>query len=125
MGHLNRGLDGNRVMIDTDKGIAFKPKFDRVLVKPKKTREKTDGGIYIPDEAKIEETMGEVVAVGRGTFDQDGQLIDRDPLFKVGDIVVFKEYTGVHVSLPCDGEYVQFLIMWDRDIIGTLERVDE
>lgn len=122
MSSLNRGLVGDRVMIDTDKGIYFEPLFDRILVKPKRTKDRTEGGIYIPEEAKIEETMGEVVAVGRGCFDPDGRLVDRDPLFNVGDIVVFKEYTGTHVSLPQDNEYVQYLIMWDRDVIGVLKK---
>lgn len=121
--HLNREITDARVMIDTDKGIYFEPCFDRILVKPKRTREQTAGGIIIPDEAKIEETMGVVVAVGRGTFNQDGQLIDRDPLFNIGDVVVFKEFTGTHVSLPVDDKYEKFLLMWDRDVIGTLKKV--
>lgn len=125
--NLSHGLSGNRVLVDLDNGdnLAFVPLFDRLLVRPQKTREKTKGGIIVPDSAKIEETIGEVIAVGHGTFDDKNQFIDRPALFAPGDMVVFKEFTGVHVTLPIDGEITRLLMIWDRDVLGVLKKVND
>lgn len=122
---VNRGLVGDRVMIDSEAGIFFQPVFDRILVEPVMTKDKTAGGIIIPDSAKIEETRGKVVATGYGYFDQNNNYVERESLFNIGDVVVFKEYTGTHVTLDCDGTRKQYLIIWDRDVLGVLLKASE
>lgn len=121
---LRRGLTGDRLLVDAGKGIAFYPLFDRILVKPKQTEEKK-GLLYIPETARIEETMGEVVAVGYGCFDERGFFHEREPIFDVGDIVVFKEFTGTRITLDIEGEETKYLIMWDRDVLGVLRKATE
>lgn len=118
---LKHGLVGDRILVDADRELYFQPMFDRILVLPKETRAITDGGIVIPDTAKIEETMGSVVSVGHGHFDEHGNFVDDPNPFTVGDIVVFKEFTGVHITL----NDTRYLIIWNRDVLGVLYKVKE
>lgn len=121
---IMRGLTKDRILIDPDTGIEFRPVFNRLLVQPKKTREVSKGGIVIPETAKVEETMGLVVAAGRGVVGPDHEYIDRDPLFLPGDMVVFKEFTGVHITLEIKGKPEEFLIIWDEDVLGVLTKAE-
>lgn len=73
------------------------PLFDNVLVKPLKAEEKTAGGIYLPDNAKEKPQIGEVMAVGKGARDEDGELIPMD--VKVGQKVMFAKWGGNEVKI--------------------------
>jgi chaperonin GroES len=94
---------------------SFRPLHDRVLVKRVKEEEKTRGGIIIPDTAQEKPQEGEIVAVGPGTRDEDGERIALD--VKVGDRILFGKWSGTEVKL--DGE--ELLIMKESDIMGVLE----
>lgn len=116
--NLTHGLIGDRILVDADKNVVFRPMFDRILIDPIETKTQTDGGIFIPETARIEETMGKVVATGHGHFDEQGNFVDSKCPFDVGDTVVFKEFTGTHITLgPQEKRY---LIMWYRDVLGVL-----
>jgi chaperonin GroES len=93
----------------------FRPLGDRVLVKRVKEEEKTKGGIIIPDTAKEKPQEGEVVAVGPGGRDEDGERIALD--VEVGDRILFGKWSGSEVTV--DGE--ELLIMKESDILGVLE----
>lgn len=80
----------------------LKPLGDKIVVKPAVAEEKTAGGIYVPDTAKKKSTEGEVVAVGRGKY-QDGTLVE--PEVKVGDTVIYSKYGGTEVTIS-DVDYV-------------------
>jgi chaperonin GroES len=67
----------------------FRPLHDRVVVKRVEQEEKTKGGIIIPDTAKEKPQEGEVIAVGPGARNEDGELIALD--VKAGDWVLFGE----------------------------------
>jgi chaperonin GroES len=116
--NLTHGLIGDRILVDVDKNITFQPMFDRILVEPIETKTKTEGGIIIPETARIEETMGKIVATGRGHFDEQGNYIDSECPFKVGNTVIFKEFTGTHITLG--PQQKSYLIMWYRDVLGVL-----
>jgi chaperonin GroES len=94
---------------------SFRPLHDRVLVKRVKEEEKTKGGIIIPDTAQEKPQEGEIVAVGPGARDEDGERIEMD--VKVGDRVLFQKWGGNEIKL--DGE--ELLIMKESDIMGVLE----
>lgn len=70
------------------------PIHDFVLVQPDEAKQKTDGGLVLPDSSLERPKTGKVLAVGPGrTRDGDGQSI---PLqVKRGDHVLFSEYSGV------------------------------
>ena len=90
------------------------PLGDRVVVKPSARDEVTKSGIVLPDTAKEKPQRGEVVAVGKGRFDEDG---DRIPMeVSVGDTVLFAKYAGTEFKLDED----EFLILQERDILAIV-----
>ena len=94
--------------------MAFRPLHDRVVVRRIESDEKTAGGIIIPDTAKEKPQEGEVVAVGPGARDEDGDRIAMD--VAAGDRILFGKWSGTEVKI--DGEDV--LIMKESDIMGVI-----
>jgi chaperonin GroES len=94
--------------------MSFRPLHDRVLVRRVEAEEKTAGGIIIPDSAKEKPAEGEVVSVGEGTRDDDGDRIPLD--VKEGDRILFGKWSGSEVTI--DGE--ELLIMKESDILGII-----
>ena len=95
--------------------MAFKPLHDRVLVRRVESDDKTKGGPIIPDTAKEKPAEGEIVAVGAGARDEDGDRIALD--VKAGDRILFGKWSGTEITL--DGE--ELLIMKESDILGIIE----
>jgi chaperonin GroES len=94
--------------------MGFRPLHDRVLVRRVEAEEKTAGGIIIPDTAKEKPQEGEVIAVGAGTRDETGKLIELD--VKAGDRILFGKWSGTEVKV--DGE--DLIIMKESDILGIV-----
>ncbi|MFN7173304.1 MAG: co-chaperone GroES [Thermaurantiacus tibetensis] len=94
--------------------MAFTPLHDRVLVRRIEAEEKTAGGIIIPDTAKEKPQEGEVLAVGAGARDEDGERIPMD--VKVGDRILFGKWSGTEVKI--NGE--DLVIMKESDILGII-----
>lgn len=97
----------------------FRPLHDRVVVKRIDEEEKTAGGIIIPDTAKEKPQQGEVVAVGPGARDDDGDRMELD--VQVGDIVLFGKWSGTEVKIGGD----DLLIMKESDIMGIISSKGE
>jgi len=93
----------------------FRPLHDRVVVRRLTAEEKTAGGIIIPDTAQEKPMEGEVVAVGPGARNEQGQLVAMD--VKAGDKILFGKWSGTEVKLG--GE--ELLIMKESDIMGIIE----
>ena len=93
----------------------FRPLHDRVVVRRITAEEKTAGGIIIPDTAKEKPMEGEVVAVGPGARNEQGQIVALE--VKAGDRILFGKWSGTEVKL--DGE--ELLIMKESDIMGIVE----
>lgn len=96
--------------------MKFRPLHDRIVVKRIDAEEKTIGGIIIPDTAKEKPQQGEVVAVGPGARNEQGQLVPLD--VRVGDTVLFGKWSGTEVKI--DGQ--DLLIMKESDIMGVLDQ---
>jgi len=93
-----------------------RPLGDRVLVRPVQREEVTKSGIVLPDTAKEKPQRGEVLAVGPGRFDEDGEK--RIPMdVKVGDHVLFAKYAGTELKI--DDE--ELLILSEKDILAVVE----
>ena len=92
----------------------FHPLHDRVAIKPMAHEEKTRGGIIIPDTAKEKPQQGEVVAVGKGNRDKNGNLVPLE--VKVGDKVLYGKWGGTEVKI--NGE--DLIIMKETDIMGII-----
>ncbi|MBQ0819653.1 co-chaperone GroES [Microvirga terrae] len=95
--------------------MKFRPLHDRIVVRRIDAEEKTAGGIIIPDTAKEKPQQGEVIAVGPGARDEQGQLVPLD--VRAGDRVLFGKWSGTEVKI--DGE--DLLIMKESDVMGVLE----
>ena len=93
----------------------FRPLHDRVVVRRLTAEEKTAGGIIIPDTAQEKPMEGEVIAVGPGARNEQGQLVALD--VKAGDKILFGKWSGTEVKL--DGE--ELLIMKETDIMGIID----
>ncbi|GAN77409.1 co-chaperone GroES [Acidisphaera rubrifaciens] len=95
--------------------MKFRPLHDRVVLRRLTAEEKTAGGIIIPDTAKEKPMEGEIVAVGPGARNEQGQIVPLE--VKAGDRVLFGKWSGTEVKL--DGE--ELLIMKESDIMGIIE----
>jgi chaperonin GroES len=95
--------------------MKVKPLNDRVLVKRLEEMQVTKGGIYIPDTAKEKPVEGQVVSVGPGKVNDQG---NRVPLnVKEGDKILFGRYAGSEIKV--EGE--EYLMMREDDILAIVE----
>jgi len=94
----------------------IKPLYDRILVKRNEPKEEMRGGIIIPDSAKEKPMEAEVVAVGDGRINDNG---DKNPLIvKKGDIVLIGKYSGTEVKIN-DEEH---LILREDEVLAIVEK---
>lgn len=115
MAHTHTSCCGGHQSCSTTK-TKLQPLGNRVLVRRLAAEEKLKGGIIIPDTAKKKQEQAEVVAIGTGTKDKNGQNISIP--VKVGDIILMDKYSGQEVTLS-DEEYV---ILRADDIIAIVEK---
>ena len=95
--------------------MKIRPLHDRVIVKRMEEERTSPGGIVIPDAAAEKPIKGEVVAVGNGKIQDNGELRALD--VKTGDTVLFGKYAGTEVKV--DGE--ELLVMKEDDIMAVVE----
>ncbi len=94
--------------------MKIQPLGDRVLVEPVKEGESTKGGIIIPDTAKEKPQEGQVIAVGTGKLDDNGQKIPFN--VKKGDRVLMPKYGGTEVKI----DNKEYQILREEDILGII-----
>jgi chaperonin GroES len=95
--------------------MKFRPLHGRVVIRRVNAEEKTTGGIIIPDTAQEKPVEGEVLAVGPGTRNEQGQLVPLD--VKEGDRILFGKWSGTEVKLDAE----ELLIMKESDVMGIIE----
>ncbi len=94
---------------------SIEPLEDRVVIRPLDEEQVTSSGLVIPDTAKEKPQEGEVIAVGPGRWDEDGEK--RIPVdVKAGDRVLYSKYAGTEVKI--DGE--ELLVVPARDILARI-----
>lgn len=81
----------------------LKPTGYRILVRMRKTDEKTrDGLLYVPQSTKMMEDtasqMGEVLAMGESAY-MDSEKFPTGPWCKVGDTILMRSYAGSRFSI--------------------------
>jgi chaperonin GroES len=94
--------------------VNIKPLEDRLVVKPLEAEQTTASGLVIPDTAKEKPQEGEVVAVGPGRFDDNGNRVPLD--VSIGDKVIYSKYGGTEVKYS--GE--EYLILSARDVLAVV-----
>lgn len=90
----------------------FEPYHDNVLVEVFEAVGKTAAGIIIPDQSKDKPHKGVVVAVGKGRFDDKGNL--HLTQVKPGHTILFQPYAGTKIEVA--GK--EYLLLREQDIIG-------
>ena len=97
--------------------VSIKPLEDRIVVKAVEAQQTTASGLVIPDTAQEKPQEGEVIAVGPGRFNEDGD--ERVPMdISVGDRVIYSKYGGTEIKY--DDQEV--LILGARDVLAVIER---
>ena len=96
--------------------VSIKPLEDRIVLRPLEAEQTTASGLVIPDTAQERPQEGEVVAVGPGRIDDNGNRVPLD--VSVGDRVIYSKYGGTEVKYS--GE--EFLILSARDILAIVEK---
>ena len=94
--------------------VAIKPLEDRIVIQQLAAEQVTASGIVIPDSAKEKPQEGEVVAVGPGRIDDNGNRVPID--VSVGDKVLYSKYGGTEVKYG--GE--EFLVLSARDVLAII-----
>lgn len=96
-------------------GKNIKPLFGNVLVKPTEAETKTASGIILPDTAKKESQVGEIVAIGPGDVTPKGEKIPM--VVKVGQKVMYKKWGGNEVKVGDE----EWTILDQKDILAIVE----
>ena len=76
--------------------VSIKPLEDRIVIRQVEAEQVTASGLVIPDTAKEKPQEGEVVAVGPGRIDDNGNRVPLD--IAVGDKVIYSKYGGTEVK---------------------------
>lgn len=91
--------------------MKLQPMHGRILAKPFEAKDKTSGGLYIPDTAKEKLQEGEVIAVAKDATDE----------VAVGDHVIYKEFAGT--DLKIEGE--DYILLTEDDLLAKYLAVDK
>ena len=94
--------------------IPITPLADRVLIQPIEAEESTYGNIVVPDMGKDRAALGNVLAVGPGRYDNNGNLI---PVrVEVGQKVIMPKYGANTVEI--EGE--EYVLASETEILGII-----
>jgi chaperonin GroES len=106
-----------------DEGLKAKlptPVGYKILIAIPEVSEKTEGGVYMPDNLKtVEETasiIGFVLKVGSGAYADQSRFPD-GPWCKEGDFVIFRSYSGTRFKIK--GQ--EFRIINDDTVEGVVD----
>jgi len=94
--------------------VSIKPLEDRIVVQAVEAEQTTASGLVIPDTAKEKPQEGEVLAVGPGRIDDNGNRVPMD--VAVGNRVIYSKYGGTEIKYA--GE--DYLILSARDVLAVV-----
>ena len=93
----------------------------KVLIKPERVEDKSEGGLFIPPNAREREQFsvdrGEIIAHGEGFFEKLP-----GPVPQIGDKVIFNRYAGSLITIKNDkGAREDHRLCNDKDICAIIE----
>ncbi|MEO6003118.1 MAG: co-chaperone GroES [Opitutus sp.] len=94
--------------------LNIKPVGDRILVRYIEEKEQVRGGLIIPDSAKEKPQEAEIIALGTGHREKNGELTAFE--VKVGDRVLLAKYGGAEVKV----NEQKYTVVREDDILGIL-----
>jgi chaperonin GroES len=102
-----------------------RPRGDRVVVRRDSVKNKTEGGILLPDSVLNErQQTGTVISVGPGPRGTDGKPVALD--IKPGDRVVITGYAGLEIRGEFgSSENQEYVMLRDEDVTAILDEVEE
>ena len=99
----------------------IKPAGHRILVKPDPIRDRTSGGLFVPEQARdrqmVEQIFGTIVDVGPNAWKA---FDDGRPWAVIGDRVAFAKYGGFVIQDPDTNEVYRLLN--DEDVAAVLSK---
>ena len=95
--------------------MKIKPMYDRIMVEVLEAKDKTKGGILLPDTAKEKPQEAKVIAVGEGRVSEEGKTVSLK--VKAGDTILFGKYSGTEITVD-DKEY---LILKEEDVLAVVK----
>jgi chaperonin GroES len=96
--------------------MKLRPLDDRVIIKQSEAKEKTAGGIYLPDTAKEKPQIGKVIATGPGKLLDNGKRSQMS--VKKNDEVIYGKYMGNEVEIDRE----KYVIVRESDLLGIVEK---
>lgn len=93
----------------------IKPLSDRILIKMVAAEETTKSGIILTAASQEKPQIAEVVEVGPGGVDSNGNKIEMQ--VKKGDKVITNKYSGTEVKY--EGE--EYIIVKQADVLAIVE----
>lgn len=90
-----------------------KPLGERVVIKKIETENVTKSGIVLPDSAKEESNIAEIVAISEELKNDSDKKFN----LKVGDKVIYNKYSGSEVEV--DGE--EIIVIKYQDLLAVIE----
>src|SRR5437867_452434 len=109
--------------------MGIQPLQDWVLIEPSEAKEKTTGGLFIPDTAKEKPIEGKVLAVGKGRWEtpektsgkpkrkeEKEKKIFKPTVLKPGDRVLYERYGTTEVEL--DGK--ELVLVRESNVLGLV-----
>ena len=111
--------------------MRLQPLQDWALIEPSDAKDKTGGGLFIPDTAKEKPVEGKVLAVGKGRWEtpekksggrskkkqEKEKKIFKPTVLKPGDHVLYEQYGTTEVEL--DGK--ELVLVREFDVLGLFE----
>jgi co-chaperonin GroES (HSP10) len=95
-----------------------------ILVRPISIKEKTKGGLYLPDSVKNDiaylTTVGKVLAVGDSAY-LDEAKFPKGPWCKAGQFVIYGRYAGARFKT----KFGEHRILNDDEIIATIKKPED
>mmetsp|Transcript_10021 Transcript_10021/g.9949 ORF Transcript_10021/g.9949 Transcript_10021/m.9949 type:complete len:101 (+) Transcript_10021:34-336(+) len=91
------------------------PLLNRVMIKRQEVPNKSAGGILLPETKERDMQIGEVIAIGPGSYDEQGNF--QEIAVKVGQKVLLPPYGGTSVDFKDE----KYSIYKDSEILAVLE----
>lgn len=92
------------------------PLLDRVLVQRVKAQAQTASGLYLPEKNVEKLNQAEVLAVGPGFTDANGNKVT--PQVQIGDKVLIPQFGGSTIKLGAEDEVILFR---DSEILAKIK----
>lgn len=90
--------------------MKLQPLRENIFVLPDKIVDKTKSGIILTDFTKKRPTSGTIIAVGKKVEE-----------LRVGDRVLYGEFSGAREIIEYNGEEKEIFIMQPTDILALIE----